>query len=149
MKAEALLSRCDKVRSTGNGTWIACCPAHEDKTPSMTVRELSDGRVLVHCFGGCEVDQILSAVGLGFDALFPDRSPEDARAIRAPFPAADVLAALASELEIIIVIAGDMLGKRTVPEEDFERLRIARRRFEASMPYALGLHLRSVRNAKR
>lgn len=92
MSAEALISRLDKVKATGRGTWICRCPSHEDKSPSMTVRELDDGRVLVHCFAGCEVSQILGAIGLDFDALFPPKPLADRIApVRRPFPAADVL----------------------------------------------------------
>jgi hypothetical protein len=110
MKAEAFLSRCEKVRRTGNGTWIACCPAHEDRSPSMTVRELEDERVLVHCFAGCAVDAILGAVGLDFDALFPDKPPraDHVAPLRRPFPAADVLEAVAGEVFYVAYMAATM-----------------------------------------
>lgn len=149
MKADAFLARCTKVRETGRGTWIACCPGHDDKNPSMTVRELDDGRVLVHCFAGCSVEEILNAVGMDFDALFPDSKAEYSPAMRRPFPAADVLAALGKELGVIAIIAMDMEAKREVSETDIARLRLARQRIETGMQYALGLHLREVRNVKR
>ena len=53
---------------------------------------LEDGRVLVHCFAGCGVSEILGAVGLDFDALFPPKPIDHAPPMRRPFPAADVLA---------------------------------------------------------
>ena len=61
---ENLLNRLDAVKQTGRHTWIARCPAHDDKTPSLSIREIDDGRLLVHCFGGCAVDSVLSAVEL-------------------------------------------------------------------------------------
>ena len=150
MKAEAFISRLQKAKPLGPGRWIACCPAHEDRTPSMTVRELEDGRVLVHCFGGCSVENILGAVGMSFDALFPDRSPDDYDpALRCPFPAADVLSALRDEIQVLAIIAGDMERKRTISATDMARLELARQRFEAALPYTLGLHLRMVRSVKR
>jgi hypothetical protein len=92
MSAEALISRLEKPRATGRGSWVCRCPAHEDKSPSLTVREVDDGRVLVHCFAGCSVEDILGAVGLDFDALFPPKAIADRVApMRRPFPAADVL----------------------------------------------------------
>lgn len=150
-KVDFLLARCAKVRNTGTGTWVACCPAHDDKHPSMAVRELDDGRVLVHCFAGCSTEQILGALGLSFDALFPDSVKGDGTLpMHRPFPAADVLASLSNELDIIWIIAGDMQRKREISDADMDRLNLARRRFEAGMPYALGLHIRSTaRNAKR
>lgn len=72
MSADALLLRLDGVKRTGPNRWIGRCPAHDDRSPSMAVRELDDGRVLVHCFAGCSVEEILSAAGLEFHALFPE-----------------------------------------------------------------------------
>lgn len=69
MSAEALLERLAGVKGRGPGRWIACCPAHEDAKPSLTITEDHD-RVLVHCHAGCKAEEILGAVGLTFDALF-------------------------------------------------------------------------------
>jgi len=149
VKAEAFLSRCDKVRSTGDGRWVACCPSHQDKNPSMTVRELEDGVVLIHCFAGCSVDQILNAVGLEFDALFPDKLKRDhTPSARRPFPAADVLLALVNELHVVAIIVGDIEEKRAVSPEDMARLRLAKQRIETGATCAQGLHLRVVRNGR-
>lgn len=151
MKADAFLANCTKARVTGQGTWIACCPAHPDKNPSMTVRELNDGRVLVHCFAGCSVEEILGAVGMDFNALFPEELPKSdyIAAMRRPFPAADVLAALSNELLIITLIALDMEKKREISDADIARLQLSRIRIETGMKQALGLHLREVRDVKR
>ena len=73
MSAEILLSRLERVRKTGTDRWMASCPAHQDKTPSLSIREAEDGKVLIHCFGGgCGATDILEAVGLTLDAIFPD-----------------------------------------------------------------------------
>lgn len=148
MKAQALIERCTKVKQLGEGRWIACCPAHDDKHPSMTVRELEDGRVLVHCFAGCAIDEVLGALGLSFDALFPDVTRDSYKGFYRPFPAADVLCALCNELGIVALIAGDMESKRDISEADIKRLRLARQRIETGSQYALGLHLRVVRDVK-
>lgn len=132
MKAEAFLERCEKVKSTGRGTWIARCPAHNDKRPSMTVREVDDGRVLVHCFAGCDIGQILGAVGLEFDALFPDKPIEHAKPIRRPFPAHDVLQAVSGEALVVAVSALDVAYRREMSDEEIERMLVAAQRlFEA------------------
>jgi hypothetical protein len=73
MSAASLLERLQEVRSVGTGRWVARCPAHEDRSPSLSVRELDDGRVLLHDFAGCEVEAVLGAVGLNMAALFPPR----------------------------------------------------------------------------
>lgn len=72
MSAADLLSRLKQVRPNGKDKWVARCPAHADKSPSLAVAE-ADGKTLIHCFAGCGVDDILAAVGLEMDALFPPR----------------------------------------------------------------------------
>lgn len=89
--AERLLLRLDKYRQTGKDKWMACCPAHEDKTPSLSIREEADGKLLIHCFAGCAPDDVLEAVGLRRRDLFPadpDWSPR--RAINGSAPRLDV-----------------------------------------------------------
>ena len=72
MNAEKILSRLDKVRSNGQNRWMACCPAHNDKTPSLAIQELNDGRILMRCFAGCETSQVLTSMGLTSSDLFPN-----------------------------------------------------------------------------
>lgn len=60
---DVLLSRLKKVRKSGEG-WVACCPAHQDSTPSLSFTQAADGRLLLHCFAGCDVANILAAVGM-------------------------------------------------------------------------------------
>ena len=73
MTIDNVLARLEKVKRTGNGTYIACCPSHEDKNPSLSIRDLPDGRILIHCFAGCDVYSILASIGIEIDALFPER----------------------------------------------------------------------------
>ena len=67
-----ILSRLSKVASRSNDEWLACCPAHEDKTPSLAIRQSSDGKILLHCFAGCSIEEITDALGLSLNKLFPD-----------------------------------------------------------------------------
>ncbi len=54
------------------GAWVAVCPSHDDRTPSLRITEKEDGRLLVHCFVGCETKDVLDALGLDFTDLFPE-----------------------------------------------------------------------------
>ncbi|MEB2352838.1 MAG: hypothetical protein OZ924_15675 [Burkholderiaceae bacterium] len=76
MSAEALLARLDCVRRVGHGKWVARCPAHADRGPSLSVAEAGE-RTLVHCFSGCPPLAVLDAVELDFAALFPERDRDD------------------------------------------------------------------------
>lgn len=66
-----LLNRLDGVRSRGSGRWSARCPAHADKSPSLSIREV-DGKTLLHCFAGCTPEEIVGELGLDLKDLFTD-----------------------------------------------------------------------------
>src|SRR5215510_54481 len=76
--AAALLTRLHRVRSSGHGSWMASCPGplhrRGDRNPSLHITEASDGAILLRCFGGCEVREIVAAVGLELSDLFPQRT---------------------------------------------------------------------------
>lgn len=63
------------ARRSGAG-WAACCPAHDDRTPSLSVTE-RDSRILLHCHAGCSVDSVLAAAGLQMKDLFLDASDDE------------------------------------------------------------------------
>lgn len=81
--AAKLLDRLQGVRQSGPGRWLAKCPAHEDRSPSLSVRELDDGTALIKCFGGCGAADVLAAVGLELKDLFPRRGRAGHREIDA------------------------------------------------------------------
>ena len=101
------------------------------------MRELSDGRVLVHDFAGCTIEEVLRACSLSFDALFPERLIEHAHRERQPFPAADVLRALADEALIVAVTAANITQGATLSRKDYERLILAAERIQAARSLAL------------
>lgn len=67
-----LLSRLEGVRQLRPDRWQAKCPAHDDKTPSLSITQVDD-RILLYCFTGCEVSAILSAMGLTWADICPPR----------------------------------------------------------------------------
>jgi hypothetical protein len=103
----------------------------------LAVRELDDGRILLHCFAGCDVLSIVSAVGLELSDLFPPRDlghhcpPE-----RRPFQAGDVLKALSFESLVVASVGKSLAAKRDVSEGDFERLVIAVSRIQSALTAA-------------
>ena len=133
MSTDILLQQLQKVKRTKPGGWLACCPAHDDKTASLSVRELDDGRVLAHCFAGCSVEEILSAVGLTFDDLFPAKEIQHGKPERRPFPAADILRAIAFESTLVLIAAADLLAGNPFNETDRARLALAASRIQAAL----------------
>ena len=62
-----------KPRRSGHG-WTARCPAHQDRTPSLSISETADSKVLLKCWAGCSTESVLAALGLRWSDLFPDRN---------------------------------------------------------------------------
>lgn len=123
MNADALLSRLDRVKRAGPQRWLARCPSHDDSSPSLSIRELDDGRILLHDFAGCSVEEILGAVGLTFDSLFPERAIDHhLKRERKPFFPSDVFEIALREITIASVIACDMHKNKLVDEAGYLRL---------------------------
>ena len=72
-EVDLVLSKLDKVRHAGNG-WEACCPAHADDKPSLTVGIGREGQVLLHCHSGaaCSFNEICDAIDLKPNDLWPE-----------------------------------------------------------------------------
>lgn len=138
MGADALLSRIDGVKRTGPARWIGRCPAHDDRSPSLAVRELDDGRALVHCFAGCSVEDILSAAGLEFDALFPEQPIEQGQRVRRPFSPLQALRCVAFEAMLAAVAASNVAQGVGMSEEERLRLYQAVGRIHHALEVALG-----------
>lgn len=136
MSIDNLISRLDGSKRTGAGRYLAKCPAHEDSTASLSVRELDDGRILVHCFAGCDVHSVLGAVGLEMDALFPEREIQHGKPERRPFPAADALRAVGFEALVVYAAASALTEGSALPDADRERLLLATSRIQAALTAA-------------
>lgn len=76
---ERVLARLQGVRETGPGRWLALCPAHDDRHPSLSVHETPEGKVLLRCWAGCSTAAVLAALDLRWRDLFPDPFPERGR----------------------------------------------------------------------
>jgi putative DNA primase/helicase len=67
----------DRLQYTGarTGSSFKChCPAHDDRTESLSVTEKQDGTVMFKCHAGCDQDKVLAAMGLTWPDLFPNGS---------------------------------------------------------------------------
>lgn len=62
IRAEDILHKLRKVRKSGKG-WVSCCPAHDDRRPSLSIAD-GDRGLLLHCFTGCSIEQVKQALGL-------------------------------------------------------------------------------------
>ena len=133
MGVDSLLSKLDKVKPRGRNNWQACCPAHADKGPSLSVRELDDGRVLVHCFAGCSIHEILQSVGMELGDLFPPRDVGNAHRERRPFHATDALRAVGFEALVVCAAAASLASGEPLSAVDRERLILAGQRIQSAL----------------
>jgi len=67
--AEQIATSLDKYRCNGPGNFIACCPAHDDKNPSLAITDVN-GVTLLYCFAGCSQNDVIEA--LKAKGLWPD-----------------------------------------------------------------------------
>jgi putative DNA primase/helicase len=67
------------ARKAGCG-WTARCPAHDDRSPSLSIRDADDNKVLVHCHAGCDQERVIAALrGRGLWAENARRAARHAR----------------------------------------------------------------------
>ena len=121
MSANELVNRLDHCKSAGQNKWIARCPAHDDSSPSLSIKEADNGNVIIHCHAGCGALDVLTAVGLDWDALFPEELEHiSRRRYQAPTETVD-------SLVIEIAEHDRAMGKR-LSKVDVERYRLALKR---------------------
>lgn len=125
---ESLLERLDGIKQTGPDRWVAKCPAHDDRSPSLGIRELDDRRILLRCWAGCSTEVVLDAVGLTFTDLFPSdlngRDIGPTRPYRKPprFRTAEVLELAIREATVCAIALSVVLAGEPFSAEDAERV---------------------------
>ena len=136
---DVLLARLEGVRPSGKDSWTARCPAHKDRSASLSIGMGADGRILLHDFAGCCATDIVQAVGLTLADLFPERirsddSPEERRRRRMAARQhqwASALPVLEFESRVVLIVANDLRAGKAPSAEDLQRLDVAVERIEA------------------
>lgn len=137
-RVDVVLSRLEKAKRTGPNSWLACCPSHEDRSPSLSITETDDGRLLVHCFAGCGGIEVLQSLGLKFADLYPEPLAQSHKPMRRPFPAGDVLEAVATDAFFIAVAATHIAEGGEVTPDLRSALNQAAARVDEARRVALG-----------
>ena len=66
------LNKCLKVKKLKVNEWMALCPSHPDKSPSLHITLADENKILLKCQAGCQTESVLQALGLGMTDLFMD-----------------------------------------------------------------------------
>ena len=130
---ENILNRLTKVKGR-NGAYTACCPAHTDKSPSLAIRELDDGRILMKCFADCSVQDILGAIGMEIGDLFPDTN-KNLPPVKRKYYASDLLRVIEFEAWVVSVAAHTMSTGKKLSENDRDRMKVATARIMEAVKY--------------
>jgi hypothetical protein len=126
---DTILSRLEKVKRTGHSSFMACCPAHKDRDPSLSITDNGDGRLLLKCFAGCETENVIGAIGLTWDDIMPERQKFEPY-VQPSVPkimASDALRAVRFEAQIVLAGAYALRDGK-LPDEELKRLELAMER---------------------
>ena len=122
MSIDTLLSTLDKVKSNGNGKWLALCPAHPDRSPSLAIKQTDDGKILIHCFAGCQVTDIVAAVGLELSDLMPNDPAYKKGSKPSAFNKYELFDRLAFEAVILSLAIRQLLNGEMLEQSDLSRV---------------------------
>jgi hypothetical protein len=129
--ATKVLDRLTRVRQSGTGRWMARCPSHEDSGPSLSIRETDDGRVLLHCFGGCANGDVLAAMGLRMADLFDKPIAHHLPPVRGGFSAREILELNANEVMVAALLVSDAETRQLTGNEKARLAQAAARLLKA------------------
>lgn len=130
MSVDKLLNGLQKVKRTSNQSWMACCPSHTDRSPSLSIKDTGEGRLILKCFAGCETIDVLGALGLDWEDVMPPKTEftPTVKPQKHTIYANDALRVVKTEAQIITMAAMDITKGRTINEAEMNRIRLAMKR---------------------
>lgn len=134
MSVEKILNKLTKVKRTSNSSWLACCPSHDDRSPSLSIKDTGEGKLMLNCFAGCETIDVLGALGLDWEDVMPPKQPlekiETVKPQKHTLYATDALRVLKIESQIIVMAAFDIQKGRPIKEAEMARITLAMERIK-------------------
>ena len=121
---EVLLSRLDKGEKLTPGAhqarYRACCPAHDDKNPSLSVTLANSGSILIKCWSGCSAYDVITAVGMEMTQLFPEKRTHHSPPIHRPFSADQAAKAVSADAMLLAMIAAKLRNGEILTQEEMD-----------------------------
>jgi hypothetical protein len=126
----------------------ALCPACGGKSRKLSLTQGDDGRVLLHCFAGCQPHEVLAAVGLTVNDLFVRRieanmTPTQKRELREAAKQSQwraALDALQLEIGVVHIAARQVLAGEALAPDDLQRVGTACDRIRDAREMLHGRH---------
>lgn len=119
--ADNVLPRLVGVRQTAPDRWIARCPSHDDRGPSLSIRQTED-RLLLRCFAGCTNVDVMGALGLTLRHLFDQPQNWTIPRTKSRVPAADLVVMLDDDAHLLAILAADFLDKHEFTEAQWSEV---------------------------
>jgi len=116
---DTLLPRLEEVVEKPNHQYTALCPAHDDHHPSLSIRELDDGRLLIHCWAGCSAGEIVNATGLELTDLFPKTG--DSKPVKPRWNLRDLIEFQNREAWVLLIAVEQLWDGKPISESDRKR----------------------------
>lgn len=132
---DIILSRLDRVKNNGNNKWIARCPAHDDRNPSLSIK-YDGNKILLYCFAGCTTNDVLASIGLTFKDLFAETlSPDVAR----EYKSKKLNKLISDETTVLLVARGSIDNGFFLSATDMERIVLANHRIATAKEQRNGI----------
>lgn len=140
MSVSVILNALQKVKRTGQGRYVALCPVHDDRKPSMAITETTEGGVLIHCFAcGANGAEVCNALGIDQSELFPPRLDNDYKNVRKKppllFTDRQLLECIEFETLIVALCAKEIAQGKQLSQSDAKRVETAYKRITAAVNY--------------
>jgi uncharacterized ParB-like nuclease family protein len=122
--------------------WTACCPAHADRSPSLSLKLATNGNILMYCFAGCSFVEICDSMGIDAGDLFQEKhvSKYDKTNKNKAYISGDaMLELLYKDVGFIEVFASALMRNETPTEKDYAILSAATNRIRDAYFYAKSL----------
>ncbi len=121
MFLQDVLNNFDNVKESGSGQYSCRCPAHEDKSNSLGIKQGDGERIMMNCFAGCDTKHILDAVGLDWKDILPSNDYNE-QVKEKGFNPYSVLKMIRDEVLIIGLASVDIKKGKALSDKEHDRL---------------------------
>ena len=129
MDINIFLGHLNKVRKSKSG-WMACCPNHEDNSPSLSIKQGTDC-ILIHCFAGCDSVGVMGSIGLSLANLYQKQQDVKRGVMQWD---KTILKSVVFHESIYIAMCENLAGSsRELTPMEMSRLTLAKRRLPKAM----------------
>ena len=129
MDINIFLGHLNKVRKSKSG-WMACCPNHEDNSPSLSIKQGTDC-ILIHCFAGCDSVGVMGSIGLSLANLYQKQQDVKRGVMQWD---KTILKSVVLHESIYIAMCENLAGSsRELTPMEISRLALAKRRLPKAM----------------